>query len=81
MAFYSRTEKVPRDASAIDTRDGGGTLLAGLIVALIAVVVLAFFIFNPSTPTSERTVNAPSTTQLIAPGNTPAPAPQPQPTP
>jgi hypothetical protein len=79
MAFYSRSENVPRDASAMDTRGSGGTLLAGLIVALIAGLVLAFFIFNPGTPT-ERTVNAPSTTQISPPAKAPTPAPQQSPT-
>ena len=80
MAFYSRTGNVPRDATAIDTRRNGGTLLAGLIVALVAAVVLAFFIFNPGTPAPERTVHAPSTTQISPPANTPASAPQQSPT-
>jgi hypothetical protein len=80
MAFYGRSENVPRDPAAIDTRGRSGALLASLVLALVAVVVLAFLIFNAGTQTTERTLNAPSTTQISPPADTPAQAPQPNPT-
>jgi hypothetical protein len=77
MAFYGRTDNIPRDPRAIDTRgEGAGTLVAGLIVLVVAALVLGFFLFGSGTTTPERTVNAPSTTQISPPANTPAPAPQ-----
>ena len=81
MAFQNKLHDVPRDLAAIDQRSRGSAgLLTGTVVLLIIVVVGGFFLLSTvgGAPT-ERTINAPTTTELSP--SAPQPATQPTPTP
>ena len=77
MAFYNKTDDLPRDPSAIDQ---GYTRSDGMVSAVIVLLIIAaafglYFLYGGSGSTTHA-VNEPSTTQL-APAPTPAPATQP----
>jgi len=77
MAFYNKTDDLPRDPSAIDQ---GYTRSDGMVSAVIVLLIIAaafglYFVYGGSGSTT-RTVNEPSTTQL-APAPAPLPATQP----
>jgi hypothetical protein len=77
MAFYNKTDDLPRDPSTIDQ---GYTKSDGMVSAVIVLLIIAaafglYFLYGGSGSTT-RAVNEPSTTQL-APAPTPAPATQP----
>jgi hypothetical protein len=76
MALDSRTENVPRDANPIDTRSNGN-ILAALVVLLLLAVALGLYFYYAGSMTPERTINAPSTTQINPPANIPVPQPKP----
>jgi hypothetical protein len=64
MAFNSTNENVPRDPPAIDTDYNHGSVLTALAVLLVIAVALGLYFFYAGSMTSERTVNAPPTTQI-----------------
>jgi hypothetical protein len=77
MAFYNKTDDLPRDPSAIDQ---GYTRSDGMVSAVIVLLIIAaafglYFLYGGSGSTT-RAVNEPSTTQL-APAPAPAPATRP----
>ena len=77
MAFYNKTDDLPRDPSAIDQgyTKSDGTVSAVIVLLIIAAAFGLYFLYGGSGSTT-RAVNEPSTTQL-APAPTPAPATQP----
>jgi hypothetical protein len=80
MAFYNKTDDLPRDPSAIDqgyTR-GDGILSAVIVLMIIAAACGLYFMYVGSGPTQPSI--APPVTEN-APTPAPAPAPQPSPTP
>jgi len=76
MAFYNKTDDLPRDPSAIDQgyTKGDGIVSAVIVLLIIAAAFGLYFLYGGSGPTT-RTVNEPST--RLAPAPTPAPATQP----
>ena len=75
MAFYNKTDHLPRDPSAIDqdyTR--GDSIVSAVIILLIIAAAFGLYFLYGGSGSTTRTVNEPSTTQLA-----PAPAPAPQP--
>ena len=78
MAFYNKTDDLPRDPSAIDqayTR-GDGMVSAVIVLLIIAAACGLYFLYVGSGP-SQPTIAPPFTQNAPAP----APAPQPSPTP
>ena len=75
MAFYNKTDDLPRDPSAID-RDytRGDSIVSGVIILLIIAATFGLYFLYGGSGSTTRTVNEPSTTQRA-----PAPAPAPQP--
>ena len=74
MAFYNKTDDLPRDPSAIDqayTR-GDGMVSAVIVLLIIAAACGRYFLYVGSGP-SQPTIASPVTQ------NTPVPAPAPQP--
>ena len=74
MAFYNKTDDLPRDPSAIDqdyTRSDG--MVSAVIVLLIIAAAFGLYFLYGGSGSTTRTVNEPSTTQLSP--ATPAPTP------
>ena len=82
MAFYHKTDDLPRDPSAIDqgyTRSDG--MVSAVIVLLIVAAAFGLYFLYGGSGSTTRTVNEPSTTQLSPATPAPTSAPQPKPTP
>jgi hypothetical protein len=79
MAFYNKTDDLPRDPSAIEASANGGVgFLATVIVLLIVAAAFGLYFLYADGGSTQRTITEPSTTQLSpAPAPTPAPATQP----
>ena len=78
MAFYNKTDDLPRDPSAIDqayTR--GDSIVSAVIVLLIIAAAFGLYFMYVGSGPSQPTIAPPVTENAPAP----APAPQPAPTP
>ncbi len=77
MAFYSKTNDVPRDPSGIEksTNSGNGMLSAVIVLLIIAAAFGLYFMYSGSVSTT-HTISAPPVTEN-APAPTPAPDTQP----
>jgi hypothetical protein len=76
MAFYNKTDDLPRDPSAIDqgyTR-GDGMVSVVIVLLIVAAACVLYFMYAGSGPT-QPTIAPPVTENAPAP--TPGPAPQP----
>ena len=78
MAFYNKTDDLPRDPSAIDQGyNGGGSILSAAIILLIVAAAFGLYFMYVGSGPSQPTIAPPVTENAPAP----APAPQPVPTP
>jgi len=78
MAFYNKTDDLPRDPSAIDQGySGGGSILSAVIILLIVAAAFGLYFMYVGSGPSRPTIAPPVTENAPAPATAPQPAPTP----